>query len=41
MSQIVRSIKEKLMELPEQTRVYPGHMDETTIEQERMWNPYL
>lgn len=41
MSRIVRSIREKLMELPEQTKVYPGHMEETTIEQERMWNPYL
>ena len=41
MSQIVRSIKEKLIILPEQTVVYPGHGDETTIETERMYNPYL
>ena len=41
MSQIVRSIKEKLMVLPEQTTVYPGHNDVTSIESERMYNPYL
>lgn len=41
MSQIVRSIQEKLLTLPEQTAVYPGHMGNTTIEQERQWNPYL
>lgn len=41
MSQIVRSIQEKLMPLPEQTMVYPGHGEATTIETERMYNPYL
>lgn len=41
MSQLVRGIREKLMVLPECTKVYPGHMDTTTIEQERQWNPYL
>lgn len=41
MSQIVRSIKEKLMVLPERTTVYPGHNDVTSIESERMYNPYL
>ena len=41
MSQIVRSIKEKLMVLPEHTTVYPGHNDVTSIESERMYNPYL
>lgn len=41
MSRIVRSIKEKLLELPGYTKVYPGHMEATTIEQERQWNPYL
>lgn len=40
-SQIVRSIQEKLMPLPEQTVVYPGHGEATTIETERMYNPYL
>ena len=41
MSQIVRSIKSKLMVLPERTTVYPGHNDVTSIEHERMYNPYL
>lgn len=41
MSAIVRSIKDKLMTLPEDTVVYPGHNDPTTIETERMYNPYL
>ena len=47
MSQIVRSIQEKLMTLNEagnletDIMVYPGHNDPTTIETERMENPYL
>lgn len=41
MGEIVQSIRKKLMTLPEQTEVYPGHMDTTSIGQERMWNPYL
>ncbi len=40
-SQLIRSIQEKLMSLPEQTTVYTGHGEETTIETERMYNPYL
>ena len=47
MSQIVRSIREKLLTLNEagnletDIMVYPGHNDPTTIETERMENPYL
>lgn len=47
MSQIVRSIQEKLLTLNEagnletDIMVYPGHNDPTTIETERMNNPYL
>ena len=47
MSQIVRSIREKLMTLNKagnletDIMVYPGHNDPTTIETERMENPYL
>ena len=36
-----RSLREKLMKLPEQTIVYPGHGPETTIGEEKMWNPFL
>lgn len=41
MADLIRGIKEKLMVLPERTTVYPGHNDVTTIENERMYNPYL
>lgn len=41
MSAIVRSIREKLMRLPDDTTVYPGHNDITTIDTERKYNPYL
>lgn len=40
-SDLIRSIKEKLMVLPDRTTVYPGHNDVTSIENERMYNPYL
>lgn len=40
MSQIVRSIKEKLFLLPEDTKVYPGHGEETTIRMEKRCNPF-
>lgn len=39
-SGLVRSVREKLLTLPERTTVYPGHNDVTTIENERMYNPY-
>jgi glyoxylase-like metal-dependent hydrolase (beta-lactamase superfamily II) len=38
---LMRSIKEKLMTLPGETRVLPGHGPETTIEHERENNPFL
>ena len=38
---LVRSIQEKLMRLPDSTTVYAGHNDITSIENERMYNPYL
>lgn len=41
MGKLVGSIREKLLDLPEYTKVYPGHMDETTIGQEKQWNPFL
>lgn len=40
MSSLVRSIKEKLLVLPEDVVVYPGHGDTTTIGDEKKYNPY-
>lgn len=40
-SQLVRSIREKLMPLPDDVKVYPGHGDETTIGYERKYNPFI
>ncbi|MBE7024007.1 MAG: MBL fold metallo-hydrolase [Ruminococcaceae bacterium] len=37
----IRSIKEKLMVLPDSLNVYPGHGAATTIGDERKENPYL
>ena len=39
--QIIQSIREKLLALPERTIVYPGHGDTTTIGAEREGNPFL
>ena len=38
---ITRSIREKLYPLPPETRVIPGHGDETTIGHERAHNPFV
>ena len=37
----IRSIKEKLMVLPDETRVYPGHGRDTTVGRERKENMFL
>jgi len=39
--QILKSIREKLLVLPEETIVFPGHGDTTTIGEEREQNPFL
>jgi hydroxyacylglutathione hydrolase len=41
MPQILKSIREKLLVLPEETIVFPGHGDTTTIGEEREQNPFL
>ena len=40
-SEIIRSIKEKLFLLPDDTKVYPGHNDATTIGHEKKYNPFI
>ena len=41
MGTLVRSIREQLFVLPDDTVVYPGHMDETTIGYEKKYNPFV
>jgi hydroxyacylglutathione hydrolase len=38
---IIRSIRDRLLPLPEETRVIPGHGSVTTIGEERESNPFL
>ncbi|MBP3476795.1 MAG: MBL fold metallo-hydrolase [Lachnospiraceae bacterium] len=41
MSAIVRSIQERLFVLPDETKVYPGHGESTTIAHEKQYNPFV
>jgi len=38
---LIKSIREKLMVLPDETIVYPGHGPTTTVGDERRGNPFL
>lgn len=38
---LMTNISEKLLTLPEDVVVYPGHNDKTTIKKEKMGNPYF
>lgn len=40
-SQLIKTIKENLLTLPDETRAYPGHGLPTTIRGEREQNPFL
>ena len=39
--QLVDNIRKKLLVLPDDTAVLPGHGEATTIKQEKLYNPYL
>ena len=41
MEVLMRSIEERLLTLPDETMVYPGHGPQTTIGKERASNPFL
>ena len=41
MPEQLRSIKEKLLVLPDETVVLPGHGGETTIGEEKRYNPFV
>lgn len=41
MDVLMRSIAEELLPLPEETKVYAGHMEDTTIGEEKRFNPFL
>lgn len=40
MGTLIRSIKEKIFTLPEETKLYPGHGDDTTVAHEKKYNPF-
>jgi hydroxyacylglutathione hydrolase len=41
MAQLIKSIREKLLTLPDDTKVYPGHGPVTTIAREKAYNQFL
>jgi hydroxyacylglutathione hydrolase len=41
MELLMRSINERLLALPDETRVYPGHGPQTTVGDERRYNPFV
>jgi hydroxyacylglutathione hydrolase len=41
MAQLIKSVREKLLTLPDETKVYPGHGPVTTIAHEKAHNQFL
>ncbi|MCR5107850.1 MAG: MBL fold metallo-hydrolase [Lachnospiraceae bacterium] len=40
MGDLIQSIRKKILVLPDDVRVYPGHGDDTTVGYERKYNPF-
>ncbi|NLC10801.1 MAG: MBL fold metallo-hydrolase [Firmicutes bacterium] len=40
-SQIIDSLMNKIVPLPDKTKIYPGHGPATTVEREKAYNPFL
>ncbi len=40
-SKLVRSVREKILTLPDETQVLPGHEGTSTVGREKMYNPFL
>ena len=40
-SELIRSIKDKLCVLPDDTQLFPGHGDSTVVSYEKQYNPFL
>ncbi len=38
---LLQSIRQQVLTLPDETRILPGHMEETTVGEERRGNPFL
>ena len=38
---LMASIKEKILTLPDETEIYPGHGDKTNLKNEKKYNPFL
>ena len=41
METLLKSIRTKIFTLPDNTKVYPGHMETTTVGYEKQYNPFL
>lgn len=39
--EIINSIKSKLLTLPDNTKIYPGHGPSTTLKREKEYNPFI
>ncbi len=40
-SELIRSVKDKIFVLPDETLVYPGHGEMTTVGHEKQYNPFI